>query len=162
MIPGSHFCVYSGVPCRVPGKREGGFGDSPPTHPLQTTPPELNSGVWESCQSLGSVSSWRKTARKSQIVMVKACPGRVKVFSPPPLCSFKGSCRRGAGIGLWSALLSVLWMGNSPGKGLSLPAASLGVILESSERPGLLLFVKQQLTVHILWEKVEILLFEYI
>lgn len=45
LIPGSHFCVYSGVPCRVPGKRDGGFGDSPPTHPLQTTPPELNSGV---------------------------------------------------------------------------------------------------------------------
>lgn len=52
--------------------------------------------------------------------------------------------------------------GEQPGKGLSLPTASLGFIPEFSEGPGPLPFFKQ-LTVHILCERgKEILLYENI
>lgn len=53
--------------------------------------------------------------------------------------------------------------GEQPSKGLALPTASLGVILQSSERPDPLPFFKQQLIMRILCERgKEILLYEYI
>lgn len=50
--------------------------------------------------------------------------------------------------------LAVLQMGEQPRKSdFSLCTARLGLIQESLEGPGPVLFIKRQLTVHILWER---------
>lgn len=61
------------------------------------------------------------------------------------------------------SVLSALWMGEQPRKSdLSLCTASLGLIRESLEGLGPVLFSKQQLTMHILCERGrEILLYKY-
>lgn len=109
---------------------------------------------------MGSVSSWGKIARKSQIVMVKAS-WLGKSFLAAAAVFIQSELQAGSEDSAVERCAVRVMDGEQPRKGLSLPTASLGFILESSERPGLLLFVKQQLTVHILCEKEQILC-EYI